>query len=202
MICLTTVRVSLSHTTRNTEFFLVRIFPYLHWIRENMDQKKLRVWALFTHCQLILLVQVNVISCFLVYFWNLSNYIFSLFHQSGFVRISAVANEVSPCFIMFVVPKVIINHHYPIMRVRILLIKRFSGMNQCHWMNKCLWTAILRQQIPNSTKPSHSTAANKYLGDDLATSLPPVLLWRKFAPEEEQHLVVNFFSIIIKAHKT
>ena len=32
----------------NTELFLVRIFPYLYWIRENTDQKKLRIWTLFT----------------------------------------------------------------------------------------------------------------------------------------------------------
>ena len=32
----------------NTEFFLVRIFPYLDWIRENTNQKKLRIWTLFT----------------------------------------------------------------------------------------------------------------------------------------------------------
>ena len=31
-----------------TEFFLVRISPYLDWIQENTDQKKLRIWALFT----------------------------------------------------------------------------------------------------------------------------------------------------------
>ena len=42
----------------NTEFFLVGIFPHPDWIRsifrysvrmrENMDQKKLRIWTLFT----------------------------------------------------------------------------------------------------------------------------------------------------------
>ena len=42
----------------NTEFFPVRSFLYLYWIRskspysvqiqENKDQKKLRIWALFT----------------------------------------------------------------------------------------------------------------------------------------------------------
>ena len=30
------------------EFFLVCIFPYSDWIRENADQKKLRIWTLFT----------------------------------------------------------------------------------------------------------------------------------------------------------
>ena len=32
----------------NTEFFLVRIFPYLNWIRENTDKKNLRICTLFT----------------------------------------------------------------------------------------------------------------------------------------------------------
>ena len=32
----------------NTEFFLVSIFLYLDWIQENTDQKKLRIWILFT----------------------------------------------------------------------------------------------------------------------------------------------------------
>ena len=32
----------------NTEFLLVYIFPYSNWIRENTDQKKLRIWTLFT----------------------------------------------------------------------------------------------------------------------------------------------------------
>ena len=38
---------------KNTEFFLVIIFPHLDWIvriRENTDQKKLSIWALFTQC--------------------------------------------------------------------------------------------------------------------------------------------------------
>ena len=30
--------------------FLVRIFPYLDCIGDNRDQKKLRIWALFTQC--------------------------------------------------------------------------------------------------------------------------------------------------------
>ena len=34
----------------NTEFFLVRIFPYSVQIRETTDQKKLRIWTLFTQC--------------------------------------------------------------------------------------------------------------------------------------------------------
>ena len=32
----------------NTEFFLVRIFPYFDRIRGNTDQKNLRIWTLFT----------------------------------------------------------------------------------------------------------------------------------------------------------
>ena len=32
----------------NTEFFLLRIFLYPVEIQENADQKKLRVWTLFT----------------------------------------------------------------------------------------------------------------------------------------------------------
>ena len=31
----------------NTEFFLVRIFPYSVQKGENKDQKKLRIWTLF-----------------------------------------------------------------------------------------------------------------------------------------------------------
>ena len=36
--------------TPNTEFFLVRIFSYLDLIREITDQKKIRIWILFTQC--------------------------------------------------------------------------------------------------------------------------------------------------------
>ena len=39
---------SLRENCANTKIILVRIFPYLDWIRENTDQKKLRVWSLFT----------------------------------------------------------------------------------------------------------------------------------------------------------
>ena len=34
----------------NTEFFLVRIFLYSDWIQKYKDQKKLRIWTLFTQC--------------------------------------------------------------------------------------------------------------------------------------------------------
>ena len=46
----------------NTELFLVRIFPHSNWIRrdtpysvrmrEDTDQKKFRIWTLFTQCLL------------------------------------------------------------------------------------------------------------------------------------------------------
>ena len=32
----------------NTEFFLVHIIPYSVRMQENTDQKKLRIWTLFT----------------------------------------------------------------------------------------------------------------------------------------------------------
>ena len=47
---LTEVNIALHEKCPNTEFFLVRIFPHSDWIRENMDQKKLRIWTLFTQC--------------------------------------------------------------------------------------------------------------------------------------------------------
>ena len=34
----------------NMEFSLVRIFLYSDWTKENTDQKKLRIWTLFTQC--------------------------------------------------------------------------------------------------------------------------------------------------------
>ena len=34
----------------NTEYFLVRILLYSVRIQENMNQKKLRIWTLFTQC--------------------------------------------------------------------------------------------------------------------------------------------------------
>ena len=34
----------------NTKFFLVRIFLYSVRIQGNTDQKKLRIWTLFTQC--------------------------------------------------------------------------------------------------------------------------------------------------------
>ena len=38
----------------DTEFFLVRIFPYSVRMRENTDQRKLRIWTLFMQCGLLL----------------------------------------------------------------------------------------------------------------------------------------------------
>ena len=32
----------------NTDFFLVRIFVYAVRVQENTDQKKIRIWTLFT----------------------------------------------------------------------------------------------------------------------------------------------------------
>ena len=51
----------------NTEFFLVLIFLYSDWIRENTDQKKLRIWTLHivVHFQLLFSSQEShlKISC-------------------------------------------------------------------------------------------------------------------------------------------
>ena len=38
---------SLREKCLNTEFFLVRIFPYLDWIRKNTDQENLHIRTLF-----------------------------------------------------------------------------------------------------------------------------------------------------------
>ena len=47
--------VNINYTLRencaNTKFFLVRIFLYSVLIQENTDQKKLRIWTLFTQWQ-------------------------------------------------------------------------------------------------------------------------------------------------------
>ena len=37
------MKLALREKSPNTEFFLVRIFLYLDWIQENVDQKKLRI---------------------------------------------------------------------------------------------------------------------------------------------------------------
>ena len=41
---------SLREKCPGMEFFLVRIFPHSDWIRENTDQKNLRIWTLSTQC--------------------------------------------------------------------------------------------------------------------------------------------------------
>ena len=44
------MNISLCEKWPNTEVFLVRNFPYSVQIWENTDQKKLRIWTLFTWC--------------------------------------------------------------------------------------------------------------------------------------------------------
>ena len=56
MIYVQTWRVCVNKLTMhekcpNTEFFLVCIFLYSDWIQENTDQRKLRLWILFTQCK-------------------------------------------------------------------------------------------------------------------------------------------------------
>ena len=49
--------------------FLVRIFLYSDWIQENTDQKKLRIWTLFTQCMCILFYPTPVPKNF-ANFWG------------------------------------------------------------------------------------------------------------------------------------
>ena len=42
----------------STEFFLVRIFLYLDWIRENTDQEKLRIRTFFARCAFLIIPSV------------------------------------------------------------------------------------------------------------------------------------------------
>ena len=68
LLMLTSIHLSLSIALRkkypNTEFFLVRIFPHLNWIRRDTEYlslfspnvgkygpEKLRIWTLFTQCR-------------------------------------------------------------------------------------------------------------------------------------------------------
>ena len=44
---------SLCEKCPNTEFILVRIFPYSVRQRENTNQRKLRIWTLFTQWVLV-----------------------------------------------------------------------------------------------------------------------------------------------------
>ena len=53
------VTSSLGEKCPNTEFFLVRIFPYSVRIRKNTDQKKLRNWTLHTVCIFYIQIEVN-----------------------------------------------------------------------------------------------------------------------------------------------
>ena len=44
------MELSLREKCPNRSYFLVPIFLYLFEIQENTDQKKLRIWTLFTQC--------------------------------------------------------------------------------------------------------------------------------------------------------
>ena len=52
---------SLREKCPSPEFFLVRVFPYSVRMRENTDQKKLRIWALFMQCSVCLLLNHDFI---------------------------------------------------------------------------------------------------------------------------------------------
>ena len=43
--------ISLHEKCPNREFFLFCIFPYLDWMRENTEHKKISIWTLFTQCK-------------------------------------------------------------------------------------------------------------------------------------------------------
>ena len=52
----------------NTEFYLVRIFPYLDWIRKNTDQKILRIWTFFAQFHLRFIYhQIKIVSKLIKY---------------------------------------------------------------------------------------------------------------------------------------
>ena len=52
----------------NTEFYLVRIFPYLDWIRKNTDQKILRIWTFFAQFHLRFIDhQIKIVSKLIKY---------------------------------------------------------------------------------------------------------------------------------------
>ena len=51
------VTIVLRKKCPNKEFFLVRIFPYSVRMWENTDQKKLRIWTLFTQHRSIIDIQ-------------------------------------------------------------------------------------------------------------------------------------------------
>ena len=50
--CYGNMNKALCEMCPNTEFFLVCIFPYSVRMRENTDQKKLRIWTFFTQWNL------------------------------------------------------------------------------------------------------------------------------------------------------
>ena len=61
LIAVSTRGFPLREKCPNREFFLTRIFLYSVRIQENTDQKKLRIWALFTQCwtaKLFLAIQI------------------------------------------------------------------------------------------------------------------------------------------------
>ena len=51
----------------NTELFLVRIFLYSDWIQKNTDQKKLRIWALFTQSSGLLQLCLIFLICLKIF---------------------------------------------------------------------------------------------------------------------------------------
>ena len=66
---------SIGHCMKSVQiqtFFLVRIFLYSDWIQENMDQKKLPIWTLFTQCKKIELIAIIVI--YIIYKTLFKNY--------------------------------------------------------------------------------------------------------------------------------
>ena len=71
----------------NLEFLLVRIFTYSDWIQENRDQKKLRIWILFTQC-------LNVSQC-----ENLDAYQkFAEFNESSLTKCNTLSLNESKYF--------------------------------------------------------------------------------------------------------
>ena len=50
-----------------TEFLLVCIFPYSLHIRENTDQKKLRIWTFFTQCGMKIFVNTKIETSCIIY---------------------------------------------------------------------------------------------------------------------------------------
>ena len=63
--CVANCILSLREKCPNTEFFPVRIFLYSFLIQENTDQKKLRIWTLFTLCVTLQLLLKGDFSKFL-----------------------------------------------------------------------------------------------------------------------------------------